>query len=163
MYARGSFCSWNVDMSNMYSSSQRVSHSQRCSEGCMFLIFWIHLDLIISWEAVHEGHSPKYASIVNHDIRNWERKPVFGTSNIQIVKVNIDPDLLIFLWDRHDISYPLRLLFFPNEKESYEILDFRFNCLYNLWMQSSLLLFDWFGIQINVKAMHGYLWVGISS
>ena len=96
-----------------------VVHSQRCSEGCMFLIFWIHLDLIISWEAVHEGHSPKYARIVNHDIRNWERKPVFGTSDIQIVKVNADPDLLIFLWDGHDIGYPLRLLFFPNEKESY--------------------------------------------
>jgi len=31
--------------------------SQWCSDGWMPLILWIHLDLIISWEAVHEGHS----------------------------------------------------------------------------------------------------------
>ena len=48
----------------------------------MLLVFWIHSDLNISGEAVHEGHPLEIALIVNHDIRDLERKLVFGTNNI---------------------------------------------------------------------------------
>jgi len=61
----------------------------------MLLIFWIHLDLIISREAVHKGHPLKIVHIINHDIRDWERELVFRTSSVQIAKDYTNPDLSI--------------------------------------------------------------------
>jgi len=60
--------------------------------------------LIISREAVHKGHLLETARIVNHDIRDWEREIVFGTSGVQIAKVNADSDLFVLLGDENDVA-----------------------------------------------------------
>jgi len=50
------------------------------------------------------------------------------------------------------------MLFFLDENRIYELLDFRFDCLHNLWTELSLLL-DWFRVWIDIKAMRGHLGV----
>ena len=53
----------------------------------------------------------------------------------------------------------IQSLFFPNETGVYELFDFRFDYFHNLLTESSLLLLNWFRVQIDVEAMHGHLWV----
>jgi len=97
-------------------------HSPWHSEGCMLLVFWIHFDLIISGEAIHEGYPLEFACIVCHDIRDREREHVFGTSGVQITKVDADSDLFVLLGDRNDVGYPIRVLPFLTKLKSMSFL-----------------------------------------
>ena len=108
----------------------------------MLLVFWIYLDLIISGEAIHDGHPLETACIVNYDFRDRERELIFGTSSVQIVKVYTNLNLFVLLEDGNNVAYLVRVLFFPDETGVYEFFDFQFDCLHNLWIESSLLLLD---------------------
>ena len=47
--------------------------------------------------------------IVDHDIRDWEKKFVFRTSDIQIVEVDENLDLSVLLGDEYNVGYPIRV------------------------------------------------------
>ena len=132
-------------------------HSQWCSKRCILLVFRIHLNLIISWEAIHEGHSLKTAHIINHDICDRERKLIFGTSSVQIVEVNTNLNLSLLFREENNVGNPIRMLLLPDEIGVYELFDFWFNCFHNLWTESLLLLLDGLCIRIDVEAMHSHL------
>jgi len=85
-------------------------HSPWCSEGCMLLVSWIHFDLILSREAIHQGHPLETACIVNYDIRDREKKFIFGTSDIQIAEVNTNLKLPVLLGDENNVGNPIRML-----------------------------------------------------
>jgi len=90
----------------------------------MLFVTWIHLDLIISKKAVHEGYPLKIAHIINHNICDGERKLIFETSGVQIAKVYTNPDLYVLLGDRNNIGDPIMMLLLPDETRVYELLDF---------------------------------------
>ena len=90
----------------------------------MLLISWIHFDLIISREVIHEGHSLKALRIVNHDIHDQERKLIFGTSGAQITEVYTNLDLPVLLGDKNNVGNPITMLLLPEEIEVYELSDF---------------------------------------
>ena len=90
----------------------------------MLLVFWIYLDLIISGEAIHDGHPLETACIVNYDFRDRERELIFGTSSVQIAKVYTNLDLPVLLGDRNDIYHLIRMLFFPDKASVYKLLEF---------------------------------------
>ena len=69
------------------------------------------------------------------------------------MKINANPDLPILLSEGDDISYPVRVLFFPDETGVYELLDFQLEGFYYLRAESLLLLFDGLHIRIDVEAM----------
>jgi len=123
----------------------------------MLLIVRVHLDLIVSRESIHERHPFKPARIVDHDIHDRKREFIFKTSFILITKINANPDLTILLGDGDNISYPIRVLLFPDEIRVYKFFDFRLNCFHNLWAKLSSLLLDGLYIRINVEAMHSQL------
>jgi len=66
------------------------------------------------------------------------------------------PNLLILLSDEDDISYVIRLLFFPDETGVYKLRDFQLNRFHYLWAIPSLLLHG-LRIWINIEAMYGHL------
>jgi len=118
-----------------------------------YILIWLYPEKFI-----HKRHSLETAYVVNYDIRDRERELVFGRSGVQIVKVDADLDLPVLLGDRNDVVYPVKVLFFPDEVRVYEFFNFWFNCLHDLWTESSLLLLDWLRVRINVEVMHGHMW-----
>jgi len=62
-----------------------------------------------------------------------------------------------FLGNGDDVGYPIRVLFLPDETGVNKLLDFRPDYFHYFWTELSLLLFDWFHIQIDVEAMHSHL------
>jgi len=73
------------------------------------------------------------------------------------MEINANPDLSIFLGDGDDISYPIRVLFIPDETGVYKLRDFRLNRFHYLWMKPLLLLLDGLRIRIDVETMHNHL------
>lgn len=63
----------------------------------MLLVIRVHLGLIIPRESVNEGHAFVTAYVVNHDVNDRKWILVFGTSFVEILKVNADMHLPIFL------------------------------------------------------------------
>ena len=49
------------------------------------------------------------------------------------------------------------VLFLSNETTFDEFVNFGLNCLHEVRMKSSLLLFNWFGIRFDVEMIHGHL------
>ena len=73
------------------------------------------------------------------------------------MKINANSDLPVFLGNRDDIGYPIRVFFFPEETKIYKLLNFRLDCFYYLRAELSLLLLDELCVWINVEAMHSHL------
>jgi len=98
-------------------------HPQWHSERCMLFIFRVHLDLIVS-----ENLSMKDILSKSHVLliitSMIEREFVFGTGSVQIMEVDASLDFFILLGDGHDVGYPVRVLFFPDETRVYELFNF---------------------------------------
>ena len=73
------------------------------------------------------------------------------------MKINANPDLPILLSGGNDVSYLVRVLFFPDETRVYKFRDFRLNRFHNLWAKSSLLLLDKLCVRIDIEVMHSHL------
>ena len=57
-------------------------HPKWCLEGCMLLIVWIHLNLIVFRESIHERNLFKPTRVVDHNIYDWKGKLILKTSFI---------------------------------------------------------------------------------
>ena len=90
----------------------------------MLLVFWMHLNLIIFREIIHEGHPHKIARIVNHDICDGKRELNFGISGVQIAKVYTNLDLLVLRGDKNNVGDPVRMLLLPDETRVYDLPNF---------------------------------------
>lgn len=53
-------------------------HSPRGKESGLLNIFWIHLDVIITWESIHEGEDNKLNSLVYQSVDMCRGKSSFG-------------------------------------------------------------------------------------
>ena len=79
------------------------------------------------------------------------------TGCVKTTKVNANPDLPALLEHRDNISNPVWTLLFSNEATFDELMNFGFDCFHDIRSKSSLLLLNRFGIQFDVKMMHGHL------
>ena len=66
----------------------------------------------------------KTARIVDHDIRNRERKLVVKAGDIQIMVVDAISDLSVLLGNGNNIGHPTMMLLFPDETRVYKHFDF---------------------------------------
>jgi len=125
----------------------------------MLLVFWVHLDLIVSWEAIHKRYSLKTTCIVNHDISDGQWEFVFREGRIEIVVVNTDLDFSILFKNGDNVGDPIRVLFLPYKTACDKFMNFSFNSSHIIQVKSSLLLLDWLDVRLNVQTMHSYLWI----
>ena len=134
-------------------------HAKWGPKGCMPFIFGMHLYLVVAREAVHESHSLKPIGVVNHYLRYGEREFIFRARIIQVSLINTDSDLPIFLCHGDDVGQPFRMLFLVDEANAFEFLNFLFNFVHYIWMESSLALFDRLGIFWQVEFVDYYFGV----
>jgi len=66
----------------------------------------------------------KTARIVDHDIRDRERKLVFKAGDIQITVVDAILDVSVLLGNGNNIGHPTMMLLFPDEIRVYKLFDF---------------------------------------
>ena len=116
-------------------------YPQWCSEWCMILIIWVHLNFIVPCKAIHEGHTFKATCIVNYDISDGQRKFIFRTGCIEIMKVDADSDLSFFK-HRDNISNTASVLHLSNKAAFDEFMNFDFDCLHDVRSKPSLLLLN---------------------
>ena len=91
----------------------------RCAASHGLLIFWRHLNLIVSCSTVHEF--------------------IFRTRVVEIPEVHINVKLLVCLPDRHDVCDPYWILDLANESCLYQFGDLFFNFWYQLWEEFKVL------------------------
>lgn len=94
---------------------------------------------------------------IDLDITDWKREPALKESFIEIMKVDANPDLLIFVGEGDNIGQPIKLLLLPNEAKIHKLLEFRLEELHDLWLEPSLLFLDQPSLGIDIKFVHGYL------
>jgi len=73
--------------------------------------------------------------------------------------VDANPDLSIIPRNENDVGHLIRMLLFPDETRVYKLFDFWFDCFHDFKTELSLLLFDWFGVRVDVEMMHNNLGV----
>src|SRR3954468_7046161 len=78
----------------------------RCCECCLLHVFWCHLDLIVTGEAIHEREHFALCGTVHQCINVRQRKIILWTCSIQISIVNTHSDFPILLRYWHNISDP---------------------------------------------------------
>jgi len=123
---------------------------KRYSERCVLFIFRVHLNLIIPWEAIHEGYSfkPHVLSIMTSVI--GRENSSLGQAAIRswkLMQIQIFP----FFWGRELCWPPNQDLIFSDEIRVYKLLDFWFNCFHNLETELSLLLLDWLVSELMLR------------
>jgi hypothetical protein len=74
---------------------------------CSFiLICWMDLDLIVARETIHERQSLVACTIINNLVNERYGEVVFGTSMIEIEKVNENVNSSLFVVNRDGVRYP---------------------------------------------------------
>lgn len=116
-----------VFLNDMYDTMKRVSHfplksgaciintkwkfavwkgTPRIDKGSFMLISWFDTDLVITWEAIHEGKWFTSSIIVYNLVNAWGRIVSFGTNTIQIMVVDAYLNCSLFFINGNHIRYP---------------------------------------------------------
>src|SRR3954471_15954384 len=69
-----------------------AEYPKRCPEGGVPLVVWVHLNLVIPEESIHEGHPLIAGGVVHHDIGDGQWKLILRTDVVEVAEVDVDAD-----------------------------------------------------------------------
>ena len=73
------------------------------NEGGVFTIRWVHQNLVIPREGIHEAEHLMTGRGVNKQIYAGERIAVFGASSVEVGVVDTESPFTIVLTDQDDV------------------------------------------------------------
>ena len=126
-YVFGTLCLPTFDRWPKRSSTQKVSPDNstfpvrsrmRSSLGC-----WVHFDMIITRESIHEAEELVASSDVHYEVNPGQGKVIFRASPVNIGKVNAKSPFAICLLDENHISQPVGIIYFSDSSGLEEFAD----------------------------------------
>ena len=122
----------------------------------MLFIIRVQLDLIVSREPIHEGHSFKPTRIVNHNISDGQWKLILRTGGVEITVIDTNLNFPFFL--RTGTMLATQSGCCSSRMKPHTMSLWTSASIASIMFgQSSLLLLDWLGIRLDIRTMHGYL------
>ena len=88
-----------------------------------FLGHWVHSDLIITRESVHEGEELVTSNGVHYEVDSRQGKAIFRASLVNIGKVNAESPFSICLLDENHISQSIEIIYFSDSSGLEEFAD----------------------------------------
>ena len=78
--------------------------SLRCDERSLFLVVWVHADLVVAGEGVHKTEEFMACCGVHDEVDPRQRETVFGACFVDVGEVDAEPPLAVFFFDEYDVG-----------------------------------------------------------
>ena len=134
----------------------------RCDERGLFLVIWVHTDLVVTGKGVHKTEEFMASCGIHDEIDPRQREAVLWARFVYVSEVDTEPPLAIFFFDEHDVSQPLRILHLPDRSYLEKFADLLVDGFFPLWCEAPSLLLDRFEGWAGVQPMSDYCRVNSS-
>ena len=124
-----------------------------CSKACVFFIWGMHRDLIVSRVGVHEREYLVTCCSIDQLVDPWKRKAVFGASFVEISEVDTGSPLSVGLGNKHGIGYPRGVVGLSDEPVFSEFLNFFLQSSGSFLIEQPSFLLDRRKVTVDVKVM----------
>ena len=104
------------------------------SESRLVLVWWDYFDLIIAEESIHKWKYDTPCIVVDNLINVQGGEVVFRTSQVQILKINANPNSTLVFIDRDYVGHPFSQRHRVNETGLKKLLNLFLNVCCFPWM-----------------------------
>ena len=80
-----------------------------CDERGLFLVIWIHADLVVVGEGIHKTEEFMASRGVYDEVDPRKRKTVFWAHSVNVSEVDAKSPLAVYFFDKYDIGQPFRI------------------------------------------------------
>ena len=117
--------------------------SLRCDERGLFLVVWVHTDLVVAGEGVHKTEEFMTGCGIYDEVDLRQRETVLWACSIDVSEVDVESPLAICFFDKYDAGQPFRI-FYPSDCSLLEeFVDLLVDGFLSFWREAPPLLFDW--------------------
>ena len=134
----------------------------RCDERGLFLVVWVHTDLVVAEKGVHKTEEFVACCGIHDEVYPQQREAVLWARFVYVSEVDAESPLAICFFDEHDVSQPVRVLHLPDRSCLEEFADLLVDGFLPFWCEAPSLLLDRFEGQVGVQPMSDYCGVNSS-
>ena len=88
--------------------------SLRYEERGLFLVVWVHTDLVIAGEGVHKTEQFMAGCGIYDEVDPRQRETVLWACSIDVSEVDAESSFAVFFFDEHDVGQPFRIFYLSN-------------------------------------------------
>ena len=136
--------------------------SLRCDERGLFLVIWVHADLVVAGEGIHKTEEFMAGSGINDEVDSWQRETIFWACSVDVNEVDAESPLVVRFFDKHDVGQPLWVFHFSDCSCMEEFGDLLVDRFLPFWRKAPPLLFDELEGWADVQPMSDYCGVNSS-
>ena len=81
--------------------------SLRCEKRGIFLVIWVHADLVVAGEGIHKTEEFMAGSGINDEVDLWQRETFFWACSVDVSEVDAESPLAVRFFGKHDVGQPL--------------------------------------------------------
>ena len=130
--------------------------SLRCHERGLFLVVWVHTDLVVAGEGVHKTEKFMAGCGVYDEVDPRQRETILWACSVDVNEVDTDSPLAVCFFDKYDVGQPLRILHLPDRSCLEEFVDLLVYGFLSFWSEGPPLLFDRLEGWADVQPMSDY-------
>ena len=131
-----------------------------CDERGLFLVIWVHADLVVAGEDIHKIEEFMARCHDEVDSRQWEA--VFWACSVDVSEVDAESPLAVRFFDKYDVSQLFRVFHFSDCSCLEEFTNLLVDRFFPFWREAPPLLLDWLKGRANVQPMSDYCGVNSS-
>ena len=136
--------------------------SLRYDERGLFLVTWVHADLVVAGEGIHKTEKFMAGSGIHDEVDTRQRETVLWACFVNVSEVDTVSPLAICFFDKYDIGQPFRIFHFSDYSRLEEFVNLLVDRFLPFWREAPPLLFDWLKGWEDVQPMSDYCRVNSS-
>ena len=94
-----------------------------CDERDLFLVIWVHTDLVVAGEGVHKTEEFMAGCGIYNEVDPRQRETVLWARSVDVSEVDTESPLAVCFFDKYDVGQPLRILHLPDRSCLEEFAD----------------------------------------
>ena len=94
-----------------------------CDERGLFLVIWVHADLVVAGEGIHKTKEFMAGCGVYDEVDLRQRETVFWARFVDVREVDAESPLVVFFFDKYDVGQPFRIFHLSDCSRLEEFFD----------------------------------------
>ena len=80
-----------------------------CDEQGIFLVIWIHADLVVAGECIHETEEFMAGCCIYDDVDSRQRETILWACSVEVSEVDAESPLTVHFFDEYSVGQPFRI------------------------------------------------------
>ena len=111
--------------------------SLRCDERGLFLVTWVHVDLVVTREGIHKTEKFMADSGIHDEVDTRQRETVLWACFVDVSEVDAESPLAVWFFDKYGVGQPFSIFHFSDCSRLEEFADLLVDCFFAFLKRSS--------------------------